>query len=142
MGVVPQSDPAHPLLPTLAAMLTVLLWASGFVAIGHIGRELSPGALTLGRLLVGSLVLGGFSLTRRTAWPAGRPWLDAQPATSRRRHAFNTWAYALVRTGAGRLGATSYLVPPVTILLSWALLGETSATRAFAGGALCLAGFP
>jgi drug/metabolite transporter (DMT)-like permease len=54
--------------------------------------------------------------------------------------AFTTWAYALSRTTAGRMGATTYLVPPLAILLGWALLGETPVLLAFLGGALCLAG--
>jgi len=53
---------------------------------------------------------------------------------------FTTWAYALARTEAGRLGATTYLVPPISIVLGWALLGETPPTLAYVGGALCLAG--
>ena len=53
---------------------------------------------------------------------------------------FTTWAYALRRTSAGRMGATTYLVPPLAILLGWALLGESPPALAFAGGALCLAG--
>ena len=43
-----------------------------------------------------------------------------------------------VRTGpqpAGRLGSTTYLVPPLTIVLGWALLGETPAALAVVGGA-------
>ena len=38
---------------------------------------------------------------------------------------FSTWAYALRRTTAGRMGATTYLVPPIAIVLAWALLDET-----------------
>ena len=53
---------------------------------------------------------------------------------------FVTWAFALARTDAGRLGATTYLVPPISILLGWLLLGETPAALAYLGGALCLAG--
>jgi drug/metabolite transporter (DMT)-like permease len=54
--------------------------------------------------------------------------------------AFTTWGYALARSTAGRLGAATYLAPPIAILLGWALLGETPATLAFVGGAICLAG--
>jgi drug/metabolite transporter (DMT)-like permease len=54
--------------------------------------------------------------------------------------AFTTWAYALARTDAGRLAATTYLVPALSILMGWALLGETPAALAFLGGAICLAG--
>jgi drug/metabolite transporter (DMT)-like permease len=53
---------------------------------------------------------------------------------------FTTWAYALRRTSAGRMGATTYLVPPLAILIAWAMLGETPPALGFAGGALCLAG--
>jgi drug/metabolite transporter (DMT)-like permease len=54
--------------------------------------------------------------------------------------AFTTWAYALARTDAGRLAATTYLVPAISILLGWALLAETPPLLALAGGAICLAG--
>lgn len=54
--------------------------------------------------------------------------------------AFTTWAYALARTTAGKLAATTYLVPPLSILLGWAILGESPPALAYAGGALCLAG--
>lgn len=54
--------------------------------------------------------------------------------------AFTTWAFALSRTPAGRLGSTTYLVAPVVIVLAWALLGEVPAVIAIAGGALCISG--
>ena len=54
--------------------------------------------------------------------------------------AFTTWAFALSRTPAGRLGATTYLVPPVVIVMGWLLLGETPPPLAIAGGVLCIAG--
>ena len=54
--------------------------------------------------------------------------------------AFTTWAFALSHTTAGRMGATTYQVPPVAILLAWLLLDESPEPLAFAGGALCLLG--
>lgn len=51
-----------------------------------------------------------------------------------------TWAFALSRTSAGRMGATTYLVPVVAIGLAWLLLDERPALLAAAGGALCLVG--
>jgi drug/metabolite transporter (DMT)-like permease len=53
---------------------------------------------------------------------------------------FVTWAYALARTDAGRLGVTTYLVPPLAVLLGWILLGEVPPLLALPGGVLCLAG--
>ena len=54
--------------------------------------------------------------------------------------AFSTWAYALRRMDAGRLGVTTYLVPPLVILLGWLLLDEVPPALALVGGAVCLAG--
>ncbi|MBO0839734.1 MAG: DMT family transporter [Sciscionella sp.] len=54
--------------------------------------------------------------------------------------AFTTWAYALGRTTASKLGATTYVVPALVVLLSWAALGELPGLLTFVGGALCLGG--
>ncbi|MFD5270613.1 DMT family transporter [Streptomyces sp. NPDC058335] len=54
--------------------------------------------------------------------------------------AFTTWAYALARTTAGRMGATTYAVPSLVVLMSWLALGEVPGVLTLAGGALCLAG--
>ena len=54
--------------------------------------------------------------------------------------AFTTWAYALARTTAGRMGATTYAVPALVVLMSWLLLGEVPALLTVGGGLLCLAG--
>ncbi|HKI21788.1 MAG TPA: DMT family transporter [Gaiellaceae bacterium] len=271
----------------VAALVTVVLWASAFVGIRAAGEDLSPGALSLGRLAVGSALLGIFVLLQRGRLPGGRDWpgivvcgvlwfglynlalneaerrVDAGTAamlvnvgpiliallagwllkegfpralvagcvvafagvvviglaTSERGVAagwgavlcvaaaafyaggvvaqkpllsrasalhvtwlaatvglvvclpfaatlaeevgdadassiawmvylgvfptaigFLTWAYALSRTTAGRMGATTYLVPPIAILIGWALLAESPETLAFLGGALCLGG--
>jgi hypothetical protein len=67
--------------------------------------------------------------------------------------AFTTWAYALARStagrlggwaagrlggwAAGRLGGTTYLVPPVAIVLGWALLGEVPALSPPSAGESC-----
>jgi drug/metabolite transporter (DMT)-like permease len=54
--------------------------------------------------------------------------------------AFTTWAYALARTTAGRMGATTYAVPALVVLMSWLALGEVPGVLTLAGGVLCLAG--
>jgi drug/metabolite transporter (DMT)-like permease len=54
--------------------------------------------------------------------------------------AFTTWAYALARTTASRMGATTYAVPALVVLMSWLALGEVPGPLTLAGGALCLAG--
>lgn len=54
--------------------------------------------------------------------------------------AFSTWAYALSRTSAGKLGVTTFAVPPVAIGLGWLFLGEVPTLLAVAGGSLALVG--
>lgn len=279
--------PRHHLLPAGAAVVTVVLWASAFVAIRSAGEAYSPGALALGRLAAGTLALGfiwairGEGLPPRAAWPGilvsgvlwfglymvvlnwGEQQVDAgtaalvvnvgplliallgarllgdpmpprllagmavsfagavtvglsmsggggssllgvalcllaavayaggvvaqKPALGRgsalqvttfgclvgavgclpfagqlahqSAHAplsatlgmvylgvfptalaFTTWAYALARTTASRMGATTYAVPALVVLMSWLVLGEVPGVLTLAGGALCLAG--
>src|ERR1700712_215485 len=73
MATAPMSR--TPTLPLLAVAVTLLLWSSAFVAIRHLGHSFSPGALSLGRLLVGSLALGVVLVTRGWKTPARRDWL-------------------------------------------------------------------
>ncbi len=54
--------------------------------------------------------------------------------------AFTTYAFALKHMSASNLGVTTYLVPPITVLLSWVFLSETPPGVAYVGGALCLVG--
>ena len=54
--------------------------------------------------------------------------------------AFTTWAYALARTTASRMGATTYAVPALVVAMSWLFLDEIPGLLTLAGGALCLAG--
>ncbi|MFI0349781.1 DMT family transporter [Actinomadura sp. 9N407] len=54
--------------------------------------------------------------------------------------AFTTWAYALARTSAGKMGATTYAVPALVVLMSWVALREVPAVVTLAGGLVCLAG--
>lgn len=53
---------------------------------------------------------------------------------------FSTWAYALRRTDAGRLTASTYAVPAVSVLLSWIILSEVPTAYGLIGGAICLVG--
>ncbi len=64
----------RPLLGVGAASVTLVLWASAFVAIRHLGHGVSPGALSLGRLLVAATAIGALLLTRERRWPPRRDW--------------------------------------------------------------------
>jgi drug/metabolite transporter (DMT)-like permease len=67
---------------------------------------------------------------------AGMVYLGVVPTAL----AFSTWAYALSRMDAGKLGVTTYIVPPLVILLGWLLLDEVPPLLALIGGAICLVG--
>jgi drug/metabolite transporter (DMT)-like permease len=55
-----------------AALVTIALWASAFVGIRAAAISFSPGALALGRLIVGSLALGVVVAVRRPVLPTRR----------------------------------------------------------------------
>ena len=54
--------------------------------------------------------------------------------------AFSTWAYALSRMPAGQLGVSTYIVPPLAIVMGLIIFGEVPAVLAVVGGAICLVG--
>jgi drug/metabolite transporter (DMT)-like permease len=54
--------------------------------------------------------------------------------------AFLTWAYALTRTDAGKMAATTLAVPAIAIGLSWIFLGEVPTPLGLVGGAMALTG--
>ncbi|MFI9509741.1 DMT family transporter [Nocardia sp. NPDC052566] len=54
--------------------------------------------------------------------------------------AFTTWAYALARTTAGKMGVTTYVVPALVVLMAWLALDEVPTPLAVVGGLLCLSG--
>lgn len=66
----------------------------------------------------------------------GAIWLGAIPTAL----GFGLWGYALKRMPAGRLGVSTYVVPPLVIVESALLLGEWPHPVAIVGGAIALAG--
>lgn len=134
------------LLPLAAAGTTIVLWASAFVGIRAVGHDLSPGALALGRMLVGSLTLTAIVLVvraRRSGPPLPRGRLLAAVAL---------WGaawfglYNLALNAAERhidAGTTALLVnvaPVVVAVLAGLLLGEGFPGRLLAGMAIAFAG--
>jgi drug/metabolite transporter (DMT)-like permease len=127
----------------LLCLAAALAYAGGVVAQKVVLRTLS-GKQTVFACsaigLVATLPWAGGLVSQLGRAPAGSigwlVYLGAGPTAL----GFTTWAFALRRTDAGRLAATTYLVPPVSILLGWAWLGETPAGLAYLGGALALTG--
>lgn len=67
---------------------------------------------------------------------AGAVYLGAVPTAL----AFSTWAYALSRMPAGQLGISTYVVPPLVVVLGFLVFAEVPTVPAIVGGAVCLAG--
>lgn len=59
-------------MPVAAIAVTLVLWSSAFVAIRHLGHDVTPGALSLGRLLVASIALTLLLLRSRRVRLSGR----------------------------------------------------------------------
>jgi drug/metabolite transporter (DMT)-like permease len=70
------ASPAKNWLPLAAVSVTLVLWASAFVAIRHLGKDFTPGSLSLGRLVVGALALGVVAAPklRTMPRPTAREW--------------------------------------------------------------------
>ncbi|MEV8408124.1 DMT family transporter [Streptomyces niveus] len=128
-------------LALAAAGVTVVLWASAFVSIRSAGEAYAPGALALGRLLTGSLVLVAILLIRReglpprAAWPgivvSGLLWFGGYSVVL-------NWGEQLVDAGTASLVVN--IAPLLMALLAFRLLGENLAPRLLTGMAVSFAG--
>lgn len=117
--------------------------AAGVVAQKPVLARLSALQVTWTCCAVGALCCLPYAsaLARdvRAATPADLAWmvyLGVFPTSV----AFTTWAYALARGTASRLVTLAYLVPPITIAMSWLILDEVPPLVAVLGGIVCLAG--
>ena len=124
-----------------AALVAVSLWASAFVGIRSAGHELDPGPLALGRLLVGSVALGGVLAARREGLPPRR----ALPGIALSGLLWFGLYGVLLNEAERRVdaGTASMLVnlgPIVIAALAGALLGEGFPPRLLAGSVVAFAG--
>ncbi|RBY79073.1 EamA/RhaT family transporter [Blastococcus sp. TF02-09] len=131
------------LLGVLLCVVAAVTYAIGVVAQKPLVRRLSALQVTFTACAIGALCClpwAGALVSDLGTAPAGSVagmvYLGVVPTAL----AFSTWAYALSRMDAGRLGVTTYLVPPLVILLGWLFLDEVPPALAVVGGAVCLAG--
>src|SRR5437870_4526359 len=128
-------------LPLVAALVAVVLWAAAFVGIRAAGRSFSPGPLALGRLAIGSVLLGAVVRSRPTVRPtrrelallvlAGLLW-------------FGTYQVVLNeaerRVDAGTASMLVLIAPIFIIALAAVFLKERTTPNLLFGGALAFAG--
>jgi drug/metabolite transporter (DMT)-like permease len=138
-GESPTTDVAGVLLCLLAAVLA----AVSVIIQKPVVRKFPAAQATWFGIVVGALCclpFAGQLATEVQAAPAqatlGLVYLGIFPTAI----AFTTWAYALSLVEAGKLAATTYLVPGTTILISWLLLGEIPTALGLIGGLVCLVG--
>jgi len=143
VGVSMSGGGRSSVLGVLLCLLAAVAFACGVVAQKSALRHASGLQVTTYGCLVGLLAclpFAGVLVTEAADAPLSATlnvvYLGVFPTAV----AFTTWAYALARTSAGRMGATTYIVPALVVLMSWLFLGEVPGLLTLAGGALCLAG--
>ncbi|MDL4771150.1 MULTISPECIES: DMT family transporter [Thermomonosporaceae] len=143
VGLSMSGSGSSSIMGVLLCVAAAVSYATGVVAQKPALRHASALQVTTFGCAVGAVACLPFSgrlVTELADAPAGATlnmvYLGVFPTAL----AFTTWAYALARTSAGRMGATTYAVPALVVLMSWAALGEIPGTVTLAGGLLCLAG--
>jgi drug/metabolite transporter (DMT)-like permease len=127
----------------LWCLLAALLYSTGVLFQKPALRRLPNAQVTWLGCLIGMIaclpfsgeLLAGLHSAPTIGW-LGILYLGAIPTSL----AFSTWAYALSRMPAGQLGVTTYVVPPLVIILSLIVFGVVPPIFAIVGGAICLVG--
>jgi drug/metabolite transporter (DMT)-like permease len=95
-------------------------------------------ACTIGA--IACLPFAGQLWTEAAAAPASSLWWLVYLGVFPTALAFTTYGFALKHMSASSLGVTTYLVPPITIVLGLVFLGEAPPAMSYVGGALALVG--
>ncbi|MCH5674102.1 DMT family transporter [Streptomyces sp. CME 23] len=143
VGLSMSGEGGSSVLGVVLCLLAAISYAAGVVAQKPALRQAGALQVTAFGCLVGAVLCLPFAgqLAHEAAHAPGSAtlnmvYLGVFPLAL----AFTTWAYALARTTASRMGATTYAVPALVVLMSWLALGEVPGLLTLAGGALCLAG--
>ena len=143
IGSATSDDGLTPSWGALLCLAAAVFYAVGVVAQKPVLTRVSAIQITWLACTFGALVCLPFAFSLGSELPdvpaSAIGWM-VYLAVAPMALGFLTWGYALARTTAGRMGSMTYLVPPIAILLGWALLGEAPPALAIGGGALCLAG--
>ncbi|MEV0980245.1 DMT family transporter [Streptomyces sp. NPDC049915] len=143
VGLSMSGEGGSSVLVVALCLLAAIAYAGGVVAQKPALGKATPLQATTFGCLIGAVVCLPFA-GQLVHEAAGAPvsatlnmvYLGVFPTAL----AFTTWAYALARTTASRMGATTYAVPALVVLMSWLALGEVPGLFTLVGGVLCLAG--
>jgi drug/metabolite transporter (DMT)-like permease len=143
IGVATSRHGLHEILGAALCLVAAFAYAGGVVAQKPVLRFSSPLMVTWLACTIGAVSCLPYAptLVRQIGQAGGSTiawtiYLGVAPTAI----GFVTWAYALARTTAGKMGSTTYLVPPLALLFGWAFLGEVPPFLVLPGGVLCLAG--
>jgi drug/metabolite transporter (DMT)-like permease len=143
VGAATANTDSADVLGVVLCLVAAVTYAIGVLAQKPALRRLPVLQVTFLACAIGAVACLGFTpglladlATAPAGATAGLVYLGLVPTAL----AFSTWAYALARMDAGRLGVTTYVVPPITIVMSAVLLGELPPVLALVGGAVCLVG--
>jgi drug/metabolite transporter (DMT)-like permease len=143
IGLATSRHGLHEILGAALCVVAAFAYAGGVVAQKPVLRHASPLMVTWLACTIGAVSCLPYAGTfvRQLGHAGGSTlvwtiYLGVAPTAI----GFVTWAYALSRTTAGRMGSTTYLVPPLALLFGWVFLSEVPPWLVLPGGALCLAG--
>jgi drug/metabolite transporter (DMT)-like permease len=143
IGAATSQHGLHDTLGVALCLVAAVAYAVGVVAQKPVLARATPLSVTWLACTIGAISCLPYLPTLVHQLPHARAsaigwtiYLGAAPTAI----GFVTWAYALARTTAGRMGSTTYLVPPVALLMGWVFLGEIPPALVLPGGLLCLAG--
>ncbi|MFD3700099.1 DMT family transporter [Streptomyces sp. NPDC058646] len=143
VGVSTSSGGSSSLTGVLLCLVAALAYGAGVVSQKPALKYASPIQVTTYGCFVGTAVTLPFAGQLLTQLPEApltatlnMVYLGLFPTAL----AFTTWTYALSRTTAGKMGATTYAVPAAVVLIAWIVLDEIPGWMTLLGGAICLAG--
>jgi drug/metabolite transporter (DMT)-like permease len=127
----------------LWALVAAVTYAIGVLAQKPMAGRLPASQITLIGCVIGLIACLPFAgqlasevAVAPTSALIGIAYLGVVPTAL----AFTTWGYALGRMPAGQLGISTYIVPPLAIILGLIFFTEVPAPLAIVGGLICLVG--
>ena len=137
------ADPAKVLLGALLCLVSAVTYSVSLILQKPLVAELSAVHVTWLACVIGAAACLPFApglVSEAADAPASSLWWVVYLGVFPTALAFTTYAYALRHMTASSLGVTTYLVPPLTIVMALLFLGETPPAVAYVGGALALVG--